>query len=132
MIKYGVLHHSQNSIIHTKQMKGCFLLKIHEKTNLNYQGTYEKHFLDFCFDNNINVEKGPKIKYFFNDNEHYYFSDFYLKKFNLIVEVKSSYTYKLYLEKNIKKEKQSIDDGYNFIFLINKNYDELIFLLNKK
>lgn len=107
------------------------MLKKHERTSLMYQGSYENHFLDYCFDNNINVEKGSRINYKLIDKEHYYFLDFYLRDFNLIVEVKSLYIYELHLEKNIEKEKQYINDGYHFIFLMDKNYDELNIILYK-
>lgn len=74
---------------------------------------------------NITVEKGPIIKYNFDNNNKYYHSDFYLLKYNLICEIKSSYYYDKFISINKEKEKQSIKDGYNFIFIINKNYIQL-------
>jgi hypothetical protein len=50
-------------------------------------------------------------------------ADFYLEKLNLIIEIKSSYTYNYDLEKNLSKEKFSKLNGYNFLFLIDKDYN---------
>ena len=55
-----------------------------------------------------------------------YYPDYYLPEYNLIVEIKSDYTYKKELDKNICKRKSCVEQGYNFIFIINKNYDEFI------
>ena len=65
-------------------------------------------------------------KYIFENNDHYYFSDFYLKLKNLIVEIKSKYTYEKYLDKNLIKQKTTIGLGYNFMFIIDKNYEEFM------
>lgn len=59
-----------------------------------------------------------------------YFPDFYLPDFNLIVEIKSDYTYNIDLDKNKAKESFCKNMGYNFIFIIDKDYkifDRLIY-----
>jgi len=66
----------------------------YEDTNLIYQGSSEKCFLDFL--KNINmlkkVQRGPTISYISIDNQrHLYFSDYIM--FLKIFEVKSKYTY---------------------------------------
>ena len=119
--KYGVENVIQNKEIHEKQQMSGFKAKIHEDTKILYRGTYEKSFLDFCFLNKISVENGKTIKYFFDGRKRVYFSDFYLESKNLIIEIKSSYTYKRYLNKNLAKQKACLDQGYNFIFIIDKN-----------
>ena len=55
---------------------------------------------------------------------------FYLTDYNLIVEIKSSYTYECELEQNLLKQKACLEQGYDFIFIINKNYDEFNELIN--
>ena len=121
--KYGVENASQNeNIFHKQQVSSC-LLKLHEQTGLYYRGTYEKHFLDFCLENNIPVTKGKTIKYLFEGKIKTYFSDFYLEEKNLIIEIKSDYTYKKDLDKNLAKEKSCIEQEYNFLFIINKKYE---------
>lgn len=122
--KYGVEHPSQNPEIHYNQQKTGYKIKIHEQTGLYYQGTYEKHFLDFCFENNIPIKKAKTIKYYFKGVKKVYFLDFYLENINLIIEIKSTYTYKQNLSKNLAKQKACLEQGYNFIFIINKDYKE--------
>jgi len=113
-----------------KQQKSGFRLHFHENTQLYYRGTYERDFLDFCFSNNIIVEQGKRISYYFNDSNHYYFSDYYIISKNLIVEIKSSWTYNKYIDKNLAKQRTTIELGYNYMFIIDKNYDEFKKYLN--
>jgi hypothetical protein len=121
---YGVKYPSQNYKIHEKQQKSAHSLKYHS-SGLFYRGTYEKDFIDFCILNNIqikNVKKG--IKYIFKNKDKIYFPDFYYEPLNLIIEIKSSYTYECELENNIIKKEAVINNGLNFIFIINKNYED--------
>jgi len=72
---------------------------------------------DFFFgkDDIVGGKSGvPIIKY---DNKMY-FPDFYLPKYNLIIEVKSTYTYNL--NKNIvhKKCQASVESGYSIVLLV--------------
>ena len=122
--KYGVEHILQNSEFHLKQQKSGYKLKIHDRTKLYYRGNYEKDFLDYCFDNNIKIEQGKRIKYYYENKDHYYFSDFYFKPKNLIIEIKSTWTYNKYLEKNLEKQKSTKNKGYDYLFIIDKNYKE--------
>lgn len=65
----------------------------------------------------IERKKIPKIKY--GENKHkQYTTDIFIPKENKMIEVKSPYTFKKYLELNLLKEKASIDAGYNFEFMI--------------
>ena len=61
----------------------------------------------------------------FEGNERHYYPDFYIDEFNMICEIKSDYYYKLDESRNICKKIYTEKSGYNFIFIINKNYDEL-------
>ena len=121
--KYGVKSPNQFECIFLKQQKSGYRLLFHENMKLNYRGTYEKDFLDFCFDNNIQIYKGKTVKYIYNDKEHYYFSDFYYEPKNLIIEIKSNWTYNKYLSINMIKKNSCIDFGYDFVFIVDKNYD---------
>jgi len=61
----------------------------------------------------------PKIWYIGEDYRHHrYFPDFYIPKNNLIIEVKSIYTYKYDENVNILKKQATEQLGYNFNFLI--------------
>ena len=97
---------------------------LHSASNLKYQGTYELDFLESYY-NKVIIEKTNPIQYQLNENTHYYHPDFYLPDYNLIIEVKSSYTYEYDLDKNLAKNQYSIKSGFNFIFIIDKDYSEL-------
>lgn len=61
----------------------------------------------------------PKIIYTgLDDKEHRYYPDFYIPKNNIIVEVKSDYTYKVDLEINIRKKESTKKLGFNYLLLL--------------
>jgi hypothetical protein len=60
----------------------------------------------------------PKIKYHFNGKDRVYYPDIYIPKDNKIYEVKSTYTYKADLEKNLVKREACIKQGFSFEFKI--------------
>jgi len=100
------------------------------------QGTYELDFLNFCEKNNIVnlISNGPSINYMIDslNTNHIYHSDFFIEKYNLIIEIKSNYTYEVELEKNLMKEKYSKLAGFDFLFIIDKNYDDFVKYLSLK
>jgi hypothetical protein len=128
-IKYGYDSHNQSPIIHMKQQESGLRTKTHQPSNLKYQGTYEMDFIEKYY-NRIDIEKISPIQYKLNENNHYYHPDFYIPQLNLIVEIKSSYTYEYDLDRNLAKKESSIKNGYNFIFIIDKDYTELDILIN--
>ena len=129
--QYGVENPMQRLDVFVKNFRSGFKLKIHKQTGLKYQGTYEKHFLDYCFKNNVDIKKAPSIKYELENKKKVYHPDFYIKYKNSIVEIKSTYTYERDLEKNLAKQSACLKQGYNFIFIIDKNYVNLKKLLNQ-
>jgi hypothetical protein len=122
--RYGVLNLSHMTHEFKKSWFGNKINGLHQPSNLKYQGTYELDFIEKYY-NKVVIEKINPIQYKLNENNHYYHPDFYLPKYNLIVEVKSSYTYESDLDKNLAKKEYSIKNGFNFIFIIDKNYSEL-------
>ena len=122
LIKYGFDSPMKNKDVYSKYIKNSFSIKNYN--DLSYQSTYELDFLQFCYDNNIIIENGKSLEYLFNNKERVYYPDFYYKPLNLIVEIKSTYIYNLHLEQNLIKAQTCIDKGYNFIFIIDKQYDE--------
>lgn len=90
--------------------------------NLHYQGTYELDFLTKYY--NQDLKNGPTIRFNFENENKIYFSDFYYEPLNLIIEIKSEYYYNKYLSKNLAKQKACLEQGYDFIFVINKDYSE--------
>ena len=95
-------------------------MKKFKDSNLNYRGSYELDFLEKYYDI-MSIKNRITIRY--NDNK-IYFPDFYIPDLNLIVEIKSDYYYNKYLSKNLDKQKACLEQGYNFIFVINKDYTE--------
>lgn len=122
--KYGCIYPIQNKKIFEKSIKSAY--KKYKFNDLYYQGTYELHFIMFCIEKNINIKKGVIVKYIFNDRECVYYPDFYLPDYNLICEIKSDYTYNLHLERNLAKREYTIKNGYNFEFIINKDYSKIL------
>lgn len=119
--KYGCEHPSQNPEIFKKQQLSGYRIKRYN--NLYYQGTYELDFLMNFYDK-LKIEKPKSIRYIYNDKTKIYFPDFYIPEYNLIVEIKSKYTYDLHKEINECKRKSVLENGYNFILIIDKDYTE--------
>jgi hypothetical protein len=132
MDNFGIEYNMQNEDIYMKAQISGHKSKIHKETNLFYRGTYEKDFLDFCVSNSIKIEKGKRFSYFFDGKKRYYFSDFYLPHKNLVIEIKSSYYYKKYYNMNESKKHSTLKEGYNFLFVIDKNYDQIKEIIPQK
>jgi len=124
--KYGVEYVMQNEEIFMKMQISGQKAKKYKETNLYYRGTYENHFLDLCFDRKINVEQGIRILYNYENKDRYYYSDFFIREYNLVIEIKSQYYFDKYLDMNISKKISTIDQGYNFMFIIDKKYDDFL------
>ena len=126
--KYGVNNVMQSKEIFQKQLSSAF--KSYKFKKVTYQGEYELDFLKKYYDI-ISIEDGPSINYKLNGDDKVYHSDFYLPEYNLIVEIKSNYTYDYDLSMNLKKQEYSIKNGYNFLFIIDMKYDELNYLIQR-
>ena len=61
-----------------------------------------------------------------NNKNHYHFPDIYISRENKIIEVKSTWTYQLHLEKNIQKQKYAKEQNYKYEFWIFNKKGELI------
>jgi hypothetical protein len=122
--KYGVENVMHNKNIFTKQQISGFKAKKFRDTDLYYRGSYELDFLEKFYDK-IDIENGPSINYLFEGENHIYHSDFYIPSKNLIIEIKSLYYYEKYKDKCIAKERASLDLGYNYKFIIDKDYSDL-------
>lgn len=130
MKNFGVKSPLQNrEVFKRNKLSGNQIHKYHKDKNITYQGSYELNFLNNYY-HLINIEE-PNfiINYIYENKNHKYHPDFYNKDNNLIVEIKSDYTYNKEIDKNLKKKKSCIEQGYNFIFIINKNYLKLDRLL---
>lgn len=121
--KYGVDNPMKNRDIMLKSQITGLKRNFFKCTELLYQGTYELDFLNIYYDKII-IENGKSIKITHNNKETMYHSDFFIPNMNLIVEIKSSYWYKKYYNKNIIKQKECEKLGYKYILIIDKKYDE--------
>jgi hypothetical protein len=60
----------------------------------------------------------PSFIYTYKGKEHRYYPDIFIVKEKRIIEVKSQYTFKIDLERNLAKKKCVEELGYRFDFLI--------------
>jgi len=121
---YGVEHIMQNADLHEKQQKHRWKDYIMPSgKTVKIQG-YEHFALDellktYSEDEIIISRKDmPEFWYEFDGKKRRYFPDIFIQKDNLVLEVKSSYTLNLDLEKNLAKQQSVISSGYNFEFKI--------------
>jgi hypothetical protein len=128
--RYGIEYPMQSKEIFDKARLSAFKFKIFKNTDLYYQGSYELDFLERYYDRLI-IENGHLIKYKIDGKNAVYHSDFYLPTYNLIIEIKSTYTFEKEFYKNLIKREFSIKDGYKFLFIMDKEYTDLELILNK-
>lgn len=77
----------------------------------------------------INPFQLIKVFYLEDNKNHRYFPDIYIPKENLIIEVKSKYTYKGFIgwyNTNLLKRQACLNAGYNFQFMIFDNDGTLL------
>lgn len=132
--KYGVPHKNmlkeereRMSILASSRTTPDGVFKViydsYKNTDLNYQGSYEKDFLDNYYEL-LRIENSKRIKYDYDGIERNYTPDFYLPDFNLVVEIKSDWTFNKWKDKNLAKEQACLQQGFDFIFIFNKDYTE--------
>jgi hypothetical protein len=131
--KYGVYHPMQRPEVLERFLRKRYKFKLFtfpSGSTVYVQG-YEHKILQFLIDVGISEsdiivdhQKIPRIKYNFENKERIYFPDIYVKSKNLIIEVKSIYTYNSNLEMNLAKELATKENGFEFCFTILSNeYD---------
>ena len=126
MDNFGVENSSQVPEVFEKIQKNSRKFKFYilpSGKELKIQG-YENYALDslvqFYTEDEIVVGAGnvPRIFYPFQNKIKRYYTDIYIPKNNLLIEVKSDYTMEKELEKNLAKRKACIEEGYDFQFWI--------------
>lgn len=131
--KYNTENPMQNPDIWHKQQMSAFLYKPYTFPNgrqVLVQG-YENWALDILI--NMYPESDIKtcsehklcIDYVYDDEYHKYFPDIYISSNNLIIEVKSDYTYESREDINLAKAKACVNAGYKFQFYIFNKDEEL-------
>ena len=128
--RFGVENASQNAEVHAKKMKSQYRNKEYvfpsgrKEMVMGYEPQAITELLQTYNEDDIVVETTQisRISYIGIDgNKHYYFPDIYIPKDNLLIEVKSEYTYSSrtdWLDTNLAKQKYSLLAGYNFKFMI--------------
>jgi hypothetical protein len=137
--RYGTRHAMQNKELFDKMVKSSFSLK--EITTpsgkiIHVQGYEEWGYLDLIDmgfnENQIETSNGgnvPTIKYKHDNKDKVYYPDLGIPP-DLVVEVKSTYTFMRDYEKNMAKFKAVAEQGYNMLVWIynrNRNDREQIF-----
>lgn len=128
----------RNKNLDNIQCKHCCLTNFtfpimkYKNTSITYQSKLEEYFLDKCFENNILVTNGFEIPYEFNGLKTY-ISDFYLPKYNIILELKGRnhfYRKDLVSGKIEAKNKAAIkfanENNMKFEFMLDKDVDNFI------
>jgi hypothetical protein len=127
--RYGVENPTQNIDILEKAQKTAKQSKpyILPSSKIIHKQGYEPQFLDYIFQNNIlkedEIDYHPKgIRYIAIDNKsRIYFPDFYIPKWNLIIEIKSSWI--MIKDVNVYlKELGAKLSGYKYFRIIDNNF----------
>lgn len=66
----------------------------------------------------IGPKNVPHLTYIFEDKLCRYYPDIWLPRYNMLIEVKSTYTWKKYKLKNLLKRQACISAGYNYRIII--------------
>ena len=135
MDKYGVEHALQNKELFGKAQRTSFKVYNYKNTNLTYQGSYEKYFLEQIesIGRLSDIKNGKSYVYILNEKKHIYYSDYWFN--NSVIEIKSTWTYNRNgkdkdLEiKNKTKIKTVKEFGDNIVFL--KSKKEINEFINK-
>lgn len=124
IIKYGFKCALSDPKIFEKSQITGRTRKQFRNTDIYYQASYELDFLEKYYDLYPDMQRGPTIKYYFNNEPKNSFPDFYISSLNLVVEIKNSYHAKRDKAQLIAKKEETIKRGYNYIMIINKDYTE--------
>lgn len=81
------------------------------------RSAYEKLFVDFAEQCGYTLEVPSRIEYTHEGTSRHYYPDFYIVELDLIVEIKSDWTWKQNLDLNISKMVCTIEQGYDIVFI---------------
>lgn len=133
--RYGVEHPAQSEEIFKKILNNGYKKKLVNTPNgesIYLQG-YEPQayniLLQIYKEEEIITDNKLKPEIWWNDDEgkrHRYFPDFYIPKENLVIEIKSSWTFQKDKKKIKKTQEQSIKLGYKFeLWVLNVKGEQL-------
>lgn len=125
--RFGVENASQNAEVHSRKVKNSYKSKKYVMPSGNIaslQGWENKAVDDLLLEYTedeikLTTADIPRLVYTGADGKgHYYFPDIYIPKDNLIIEVKSEWTYNKNIPTHNLKRDACINAGYNFRFMI--------------
>ena len=124
--KYGVKYPTQCPEIYSKAQQSAFQSK--EYIFPSGRETEVQGYEDIAIDNLLEIYEEDDIQtwaenhliitYYIDDEKHVYYPDILIESENMIVEVKSTYTYEIAKERNELKARACIEQGYKFQFYI--------------
>ena len=105
----------------------------------DYLGSYEEHALEFLdkvlkLDSNEVITPAPiALRYVFDGKTHFYMPDFYIVSLDLLIEVKGTNNHyqKRDKAKEDAKDKASEKSKHNFVKIVDKQYDDLLEIIDK-
>jgi len=107
----------------------------YENTNIFYQGSHEKEFIEKCLKENIKIENFRKgIKYKFEDKDHWYFPDFIITSPNgkkNIIEIKATHPY-FFNEVESGRLLAKWESAEKYIIDNQNEFESYKFILNKE
>lgn len=130
--------HHQEKMLKGRSISGTY--KFTSGGTIDYVGSYEKEFLEFC-DKVMKFKRcdfgpAPIIPYTYNGEKHIWITDFYLEPYNLVFDIKdggdnpNNRDMKSYREKQIAKETAIANmKEYNYIRLTDNNFAQLLLVL---
>jgi hypothetical protein len=125
---HGTKFPMQNRKIFEKGIKTRLKInKFKTESDLTYQGSYEKYFLELMQEKGLldKVSNGKTYIYSLNEKEHYYHSDYLFS--GITIEIKSSWTY----NKNGKDKELELENETKWSSV--RDYgDPIIILFSKK
>lgn len=92
--------------------------------------SFEEKFITICEDMNINIKRGPIIKYFWNKINKLYFIDFEIEKNNIKYLVELKGTHKWYYEELNNGKLNAKTEATKAYLNVYRQYKDYIFILN--
>lgn len=132
----------QAKMLANRSISGTY--RFSDGEEMSYVGTYEKRFLEFCDEilhliANVDIfsidgkNKEYIIEYIYKDKKHFWIPDYYIKPFNLMVDIKdggsnkNNRDMKEYREKQIAKEQAIEKQGkFNYLRLTDNQFGQLL------
>lgn len=129
----------QAAMLANRSISGTFTFP--DGTKINFTGQFEEDFLHHCVEvlnmTSLDIISAPPTCYIqymdtFVNKERWYIPDFYLPKYDLVVEIKDKSKYPIDSKAKVKMKESAVikEDKFNYIKIVDKNYDDFDKLLS--